>query len=326
MRNVQGFVVALVTMIVSSCGPKEICFDHVHIYDAIMAFDWSIAPEAHPTAMQSWFFPIGDEELESTLFMFPGRDGGKVRLPYGMYCAVGLNGDFTYWARIRGQQNIETIELLTDNATTLPLSGIGVNTIPRLEAIKDQRMVKSPEMVWTDRYDSFLHVKMDVPQKITMCPCPAVVEISVTVTDIEGFENLRSGGLDATLSGLAEGFLLGSREPSSSPVTIPFELGAYKGNSVIEPTLSGKMFSFGVARGSPSPHILTIYMVGENGSLDWQLFDVTDQIRKTSGSGNIKIEVSGLKIPKVTISGDDSNSGFSTSIIDWNEIDQPIKM
>ncbi len=66
--------VAAAIMLAASCRHKDLCYDHTHMVDLRVDFDWSLAPSAQPSTMVLCLFPT---------------DGGQGRAPRGVYGPCG---------------------------------------------------------------------------------------------------------------------------------------------------------------------------------------------------------------------------------------------
>lgn len=296
----------LTVMLFSSCHHKEFCYDHT--YKVRIVFDWRNAPDADPESMNAHHFDARGT-MSSQRFSFPGRDGGYITTRPGMYTGIAFNDDITRWASVRNTKNASTYEILTNSASTLATLGISTAGIPRQRGTEDERMATTPEMLWCNRQDeidiNFLHGE----KVITYYPEEAVCYYTVTVIDIEGFENLRERNVDATLTGMAEGFMPYPHLPSPTKVTHPYILSSTK----VPNALYSEFLTFGVPTNSNHRHYVTLYTVYSNGEGEYHTYDVTDQVRGAPDPRHVDIVIRGLKIPKPIGGGGD----IDVSVNDW---------
>ena len=74
-----------------SCNHKELCLHHPHESNVYLEFDWTGAPEADPSGMCVFFYPI--EEGEPRRYDFKGKTGGKINIDVGRYMVLCYNND-----------------------------------------------------------------------------------------------------------------------------------------------------------------------------------------------------------------------------------------
>ena len=309
-----GLVASAASILLVGCNHKDLCFDHTHTLDIEVVYDWQNAPDAQPSSMELFLYDISTNA--SVRFNFQGRDGGPIRVEAGSYDAIGFNSDLTDWARFRNTSDASTFEIYTDDANTLNAYRLDPLSVPRAEAAGEERIAKTPEMLWNDFVEN-ISIKSGVDRQIvTLYPEEAVCHYTVTVRDIENAEYLNGTELDGTLSGISESYLHGQKSPSDSHVTMPFVLNTSDGHS-----LNASFLTFGESPSTHYPHILTIYMILNDGSKWYSTFDVSDQIYNAPDPKHVDIVVSGLKLPKPLSSG-----GFVPDVNDWQDIQVDIKM
>ena len=80
-----------VAALMQGCEHKDLCYDHSHMTDLRVDFDWSAAPDAEPGTMVVHFFrPDGSlyKRVE-----FTSATGGIARLEAGKYMMLFHNGE-----------------------------------------------------------------------------------------------------------------------------------------------------------------------------------------------------------------------------------------
>ncbi len=317
-RISQLILIPAMATLFTACDHKELCLDHSHTVNARITFDWRNAPDADPSSMAAYLFDIDNSGAEPLRYIFSGRDGGNVHMPAGQYSALGMNSDNNDWAFLRNINDIETFEIYTGDATLLSSFGLSTLNVPRARDTENERIAETPGTVYSDRRDNEIFHVNDTVRNITLYPEEITCHYTVTVLDVENIDYLNGGSLDATLSGLAEGFLHGKNAATSTPVTMPFNMSADKDAA----TLKGRFLTFGEPSNLSVKHILTIYIVFSDESRRYYTFDVTDQVHDAPDPHNVDIVVTGLSIPKPIA----DSGGFRPDVADWEPVDVFLNM
>ncbi|WP_025830571.1 DUF5119 domain-containing protein [Bacteroides stercorirosoris] len=87
-------VVFLLVWLLPACDHKELCFDHAHMVDLDIRFDWSEAPDADPRTMVVHFFRMDGSYYTSR--ELPRAAGGKVRMEADEYMLLFHNGEMEF--------------------------------------------------------------------------------------------------------------------------------------------------------------------------------------------------------------------------------------
>ncbi len=309
-------VAATAMILASSCDHKELCFDHTHMTPVQVVFDWCDAPDADPASMAVYFYnSAGDKER----IIFSGKDGGLISLPVGDYDAIATNSDDTDWAGIRYDSDIETIESFTAEVSVLSGGGYDTRSIPRARATESERIVATPGMLWSARTDGFHLTPSDSLRHIIFTPSEAICHYEVIITDVENLRFLRGATIDATLTGMSEGYSHGRREPADTRVTLPLTLAPLNNDMT---TLRGTFLTFGESPRHSYPHLLTIYLTLDDGTRWYQTFDVTDQVSDAPDPRHVTIRIDGLPLPRPII----HDEGFHPDVNDWQSIEVDLNM
>lgn len=308
---------AAMSMSFTSCLHKDLCFDHTHRADVYVDFDWQKAPDAAPTSMLTYFYPADGSVLEYT---FAGRDGGVVGLPIGnTYTAICINGDNTYWAGMRNTEDPDNFELYTKDAEQLESYGLRTRGLPRATGAEGERIAMTPGMIWSHRLDNVeLPGDMEGEKHITFTPEETVCHYTVDVYGIKNMQYIHGASIDATISGMAEGYLHGQRTTTDVPVTMPFTL---KPDDATQ-SLHGEFLTFGECNTNKVDHHVTLYMYMSDGSKWYHTFDVTSQVTDAPDPTHVHIIISGLDLPKPISEG----GGFVPEVNEWNDINISLKM
>lgn len=304
----QSLLLSTVALTVASCNHKDLCFDHTHNIETDVVFDWRYAPDAQPSSMALVMF---DRNLikDPIRYIFSGRDGGRIELPFGQYNSIALNADLNDWANFRNQPDIETVEIYTSDAEQLEAYQLLSISVPRVRGTESERMAATPGMAWSTRSDNITLDVNDTHKVITLYPEEIVCHYTVEILDVENLENTQGEAIDGTLSGMAEGYLYGKKHPTDNPVTMPFTLSVDTRNN----GLKGEFLTFGECSDTQRQHILTIYLFLTDGSKWYYPFDVTDQVTEAPDPHHVNIVVRGLKLPRPI----QSDGGFHPDVNDW---------
>ena len=73
------------------CEHRELCYDHSHMTDLEVVFDWSKIPDADPRTMVVHFFRPDGSYFRRMDFV--SREGGKMRIEAGEYMVLFHNGE-----------------------------------------------------------------------------------------------------------------------------------------------------------------------------------------------------------------------------------------
>lgn len=307
------FIVVATALSLGSCRHKDISFENNDRVKVYVEFDWRNAPDANPTSMLTYFYPtVGSEE--KLIYTFADRDGGEISLPYGNYSALAINGDNNYWASFRNTDGIDNFEVYTKDAEQLEGYGLATHNLPRAKGTESERLAKTPGMIWSDRSDGVeLPEDFEGEKTITFYPDEKVCHYTVDVVDVKNLSNLHGAAIDATLSGMAEGYLHGKQTTTDVAVTMPFTLSPQSDSN----SLHSEFLTFGECATIRVRHLLTLYMYLTDGSKWYQTFDVTDQVTQAPDPRHVHIIITGLNLPQ-PITG--SGEGFKPDVNDWNDI------
>lgn len=297
---------AAIMLATASCHHKDLIFEHAGSADVEVVFDWRNAPDANPESMALYMFDNSDGS--SLRYIFPGRDGGIIRIPSGNYDGLGLNSDDNDWAVMRSSSDIETFETSTPDATSLSAYGLASRALPRAEGTDDERMASTPGMLWSNRQDN-IDLPVSTSRKIiTLYPEEAVCHYTVDIEDVQNIEYIHGGEIDGTLSGMSESFMHGRNEASDTHVTMPFTLTVDEATK----SLHSEFLTFGESPDTRYPHKLTAYLFLSDGSKWYYIFDAGDQIYNAPDPHHVHIVLRGLTIPKPLTGG-----GFNPDVGDW---------
>ncbi len=314
--HVSVLLSASVLPFLGSCDHKDLGLEEATKGRLKVVFDWREAPEADPSSMAVYFYdPSGGNPLR---YIFQNKTGGYIRIPTGIYNGVSMNADLTDWAVISGTDRIGEIEISTPDAHALSVTGFTTGNIPRHEVAQSERYAVTPGMLWAHRLDG-IETPADYKDKtVTFYPEEKVCHYTIDVYDSGDMSLIPEGGIDATLSGMAEGYLTGADTPHEAKVTHPVVLKPdLKTNS-----LHSEFLTFGDPPSKPN-HFVSIYVVRNDGK-KWNCnVDVTKQVREATDPHHVHIVLRGLDIPEPLTGG---GMSVDPDVEDWETVNITLHM
>ncbi len=301
----------------TSCRHKDLYMEEDMTSELQVVFDWRNAPDANPESMALYLYE--EDGHKPMRFIFSDKNGGLIKSSFGTKHAICLNADITDWARMRNHENIETLEIYTQDAESIGSRADNSTTVPRPEGTENERIASTPGMLWGSRSNNIAIIPHSGMQTITMYPQEAVCHYIVDVYDVKNLNNVESSAVDATLSGMAEGYNHGQQAATDNTVSFKFDL---KGNAA-EENLHGEFLTFGECPTTIAKHYLTLYMVLTDGSKWYHSFDVTDQVTKAPDPTHVHIIVRGLDLPEPPKEGD---TELTTDVNEWQDVNIGLKM
>ena len=316
MQIIDFLSVLMLTIVFASCEHKELCYDHSHMVELDVRFDWSSAPDANPITMSLYLIPKGGGE--TTRYEFTKRSGGKIIVPAGSFHAVCVNGGIRNM-ECRNTGDINTFEITTTDSEmlqTLSALGLSHKITSRDEDVGDSRVVVAPEVMWSTCVVD-LEFSKDSLHNISMQPKQIIEEVTLNISDIENLESVQY--MSALLHGVSGGYYPGRDKISEERVILPFEFDINKDEGSIE----GTFRTFGHCEDSDGAHILSIYALLKDGS-EWNYtMDITEDIHKSDDSTMAwDVKMSGLPIPEVITGG----GGLQPTVSQWETYEIPVQM
>lgn len=302
---IAGLLAAIICVI-QSCSHKDLCYDHDHIVDFEIKFDWSKAPDASPNTMVVRVFRMDGSFYRR--YEFITREGGKIRLEAGQYKMLYHNGEMESVREVDG--NFDDYALTTIEQELLAPIGRVDNETPRPDDSKTQPVHYAPETVWGG-CEEYVEVGPGAASgQVTLMPEEVT---SVYNIEIRNVVNMSEDiGVSAALTGMAERWQLAAGSASAGPVTIPIALERRD-----EHTFTARVVSFGHCPVEKLSHWLSVYTTNQY----YYHFDVSSQFHEVEDDGNILIIIEGLKLP------DPDATGMSPSVSGWSdEINNDINM
>ncbi len=292
VKTIALALAALTAASLTSCRHKYLYMEEPMSSALEVVFDWREAPEADPASMAMYLY---DNDGTSPIrYIFDNRKGGEIKAPFGTRHAICINADNTSWARLRKSENISSLEISTPDADDFSARSASTSSLPRAEGTENERLATTPYMLWGSRMNNIAIVPHTGTDTITLYPHEAVCHYMVDIYDVDNLDGVQSGSVDATLSGMAEGYCFGNDKGTDTPVTMVTSLKA----NASEDNLHGEFLTFGECATTTAQHYLTVYMILKDGSKWWHSFDVTDQVTDAPDPHHVHIIVRGLPLPE----------------------------
>lgn len=318
MRQIELLLISVLSVFLfSSCEHKELCYQHPHVKNVRVTFDWRDAPDAAPKGMCVFFYPI--EGSGSERFDFKGTTGGEVELRVGSYRVICYNND------TESVLFYDTDEFSGHGATTRegnvlePIYGNSANYAPRATGTESERVVITPDMMWGC---SVMDVEItDTDHDITLYPHELTCTYTYEVRNVKNLKHVSQ--MCGSLSGMSPTIQFGDETIGKECVTIPFE-AVSDGAS----TITGKFFTFGHNEDNTEPHRMTFYVIMDDGKKYAygteanERFDVTGQVHAARDKKHVHIVIDGLNLPQPIENG----NGFNMSVDDWENVEEDIIM
>lgn len=297
-------LISMLAFLLCSCHHKELCFDHLHMTDFEVKFDWTETPEANPRTMVLQIFR--NDGSHYTTIEFVSREGGKFRIEAGEYKFLFHNG--TISSLIEKGNNYYEYELTTKSQSLLAPMGRGESMAPpRPGDAKDEPIIDILEDIWGGRLEYVQVLKGVENQSVTLKPTLATSEYTV---EVRGVKNLRDGiDISAALTGMAQSWRIYDNSLSEMTATVPFPMSRKD-----ETTLEAHFITFGDAPDHTGKHTLSIYTSDK----EYAHFDITDQVHNAPDSKHLYITVEGLEL--------NEGGGMSPGISGWEDVEIDLPM
>ncbi len=305
-------IMASALLFLCGCTHKTLCYDHSHVNEVDVYFDWSNAPDAEPESMGLFLYPQETKKL--LRFSFGNHRGGKVRLKNDIYHAICINDNTRNIATLN-INDFNSFEINTkDQDVITGMVSLSTKSIPRAKGAEEERIATSPEIVWSNTStDNVVNMSNTT---IRLHPECNVIKSSVTINNAENLRWVKS--VSATISSMAGGYLPQHKKLTEEEVTLVFECSTNPDKKQI----TGKLTTFGCCPSIKKQHILTIYTILADDTKWYYQIDVTDQVHDRKDPYNIIININKLPIPEPDL----GNGGFSAGVDEWNEVIYDIKM
>lgn len=316
MKTLNTLLVVLLAAASVSCRHKGLDDVAPAAENIKVVFDWRKSPDANPASMALYLFDTSTGD--PLRYIFDNRDGGTIRAPYSTYVALCMNSDNTSWARQRHTDNADLFETATTDVGELPAQSIATRSIPRAEGTESERIAATPGMLWGSRSDDIMLDGAAAHSTITMYPDEAVCHYIVDVVNVRNMGTATGAAVDGTLSGMAEAYAHGKSEPTDVSATMAFTMQ-------VNDTADGfhaEFLTFGECPHNTQRHMLTMYLILEDGTKWSYNYDVTSQVTDAPDPRHVHIIVNGPELPAPLATG----SGIVPHVNDWQSVDVDLDM
>ena len=327
----------LLSLAISSCDYKDLCYEHPHWVNVEVKFDWRNDTAANPAGMDVVFYDMDNISAEPVSYHLQGRDGGTVQLLPGRYRAMAYNND-TEGILYRNTNLISTVEAYTRLSSIEEGTHLAYGDLPRGEGKEDEYVILEPDMLWCATHPVFEIEQQDPvtydyvaegesaitrrTYNITMVPEKRVGNVTVILRNLKQTDLDNTSNFAGALSTLCPSVMMESGNNSDGKVTEAFTFG-YRNDS----TLEARFHYFGhcpyLSSGTSNTHNLSIYAFLSDDTKWHYNIDVTDQMHDTKQNPdryNIIIYVDSLPIPHAITNG----SGFHPTVDDWDNVVIPL--
>lgn len=301
-------LVGLFMLLFASCEHKELCYDHSHTVDVQVIFDWEKVPDADPTSVRLYLFPLNGGSVLS--YEFTDSHRGEIAVPSGCYRALCVNSD-THSILYRNISRFIDFEAYTVG----DILKVRSSSAPCAEGTEEQRIARSPERFWCARTDEVCIEKSG--KHLTFYMEEATVRYRVRINHVNNLKYIESDGISGALSGMSGSLFIGQGIPSSEVVNVPFGIA-----SEDSAALTAEFFGFGCPPLSDKPHKLVVYVLLADGSKCYYTYEVTSQIHEAENPRDVLITVDSLRLPKPITNG----GGFHPDVDEWRNEEIEISM
>ncbi len=291
------YAIMIAAVFMPGCENNELCYDHTHVTELNVEFDWSQAPDADPSTMVVHFFrPDGSlyRRVE-----FTQRTGGKVRLEAGEYSILFHNG------------NMETVYELGNSHSDYALSGVSRSILepmgregdaPRPPESADQLIFSAPDQVWAGSHSAIEILPGVAGQTVKLTPVEATMEYTVEIT---GVENLRDDiDVSAAITGMSPLYRLAEGCHGGEAATLPISVERVGDN-----TLVAHFRTFGHCPQTELAHTFSVYTSNKF----FVNYDITEKMHNAPDPRHVVIEIHGLRLP---------DAGMGTEISGWENVEE----
>lgn len=335
MKLLYKFLGMLLGVLLVACEHKDFCYHHPHDARVRIEVDWSRFKVEQPTGMTVMVYDQEDGGERLATQLTNTITHAEFLLPEGLYRSIVFNQSLSEFGSLsfRGLDNYHTAEVYAIPAT---------NTRWYVNRGEDTRVVTEPEWLGTSCNEDMLVTEAMVNQTteerhnassraLTRNSFPIgshVVQNVIYIVDvtvhIKGIYNLRAAR--ASLSGLAEGYLMGQARPNGNTVVQLLEEWSIKQDTQ-DPTqgsISSRIACFGLPHGHegmPEENLfeLEVLLVDNKTRMKFPFY-VGDRFERNIEEDvylSLSLELT-LDDPLPDVKPEnDSGSGFSAEVDDW---------
>ena len=301
MKKTMLPVTACAILMLMSCKHRELCYDHTHMLDVEMRYDWTLAPDAAPASMVTMLFPVNGDDPNPRRHEIVDRNGAVLRIMAGQYMAVGFNG--TTETLVESGNTYDSFLITTPDDELLSPMSKAPTSAPRPGEAEDEPVRKAPDVLWSGFNESVSLVPLKANQHIDIAMHESTITCTIELRNVDNTDAPIE--ISGALSGVSGAFSPSAAKPTAECVTVPVPL------KVTDPhTITGTITLFGHCPGEKNRHIFTIY----TSNRCYYHFDVTDRMHSTDHPDDIRIVIDeALRLP------DPEGTGMSPTINGWSD-------
>lgn len=289
-------------LLLQGCEHKDLCYDHSHMTEIEIRFEWPRSSKAESATMVVHFFTPDGRHFRR--YEFPSLDGGRVKVEAGSYKLLFHNGEMENVNE--AGNNYDEYGLITSSVSLLAPMG-RTSEAPRPDHAASEPVRSVPQSVWAGRMENFEVKKGVGGQVVTLKPRMATALYTIEIRNVENMTN--DVDISGAITGMAEGYNVSSEAPAGVDVTFPLVLERPDGH-----TLLARFASFGHCANEAKRHTFSVYTSNKV----YHHFDITQQLHGAEDPCNVSIVIEGLKLPA---------DGITPSVNDWgNVVDKEIDM
>lgn len=329
-----NYISSLIVLVLAAvaCEHKERCYNHPHQPNVNIDVDWATFDKETPSGMTMMIY---DEEGESEAHIRT-NDIAKVQtyLREGVYNSVVFNQSETEFANVsfHGLSNISTAQV---RAVRYVCDWYDTKSDTKA---KVDSVAMEPEWIGSDKVSNYIVTKEMATTRGILYDVADHYPENITKTifvriAVEGIQNFY--GARASLSGLAEGYMLGHQRPSEKEATylLDFWITHPDPEDPDKGYIIAQVNNFGLPhghKGRPQDNILEInILLKDNKTQLNYTFEVGHQIEVADGWADPDVSLD-LKIDKPfpdVEQSDQLDGGFDATVDGWgDEEDHDIKM
>jgi hypothetical protein len=298
-------VILLCLMMFTACEQKMLCFDHSKGSVIFVSFDWSQSGNEMDHSLMTVYFYADDQKNPYKFFI--SGNGGKVRLPAGVYNVLCYNDDVEEFF-VNEEDGFYGVlgftKVLEDIKQTMG-GDTGESGSIEETPIEIGPTIASPGKLVTGQNYSFVVNEEDDEQTLVLVPKVASCYYSCTFLRVENKKYLSS--IRCSLSGLVKGIRLYDGTPTDETADMLFPMEYQKD------VLYGETVTFGSL---PGKHGLFVTLTLNDGSQRQLYYDVTEQVNNAPDPHRVAVVIDELIVPKTDI---ESGGGFSADVGGWND-------
>lgn len=284
------FILPLACLL-ASCRQKNLM--HPEDSKGVLAihFMWDFQPDANPSGMTLYFYPLQDEGM-IWRFDIAGKEGGTVEIPYGRYELIAFNNDLPGIRLGKSESPMGiTASLISSEGIARPGNPLFRGTLfidftPRTVIFADGNT--------HDTDTGSLPTAVCRPVRLS-------TNYNVTVTDIKGAERIRSANF--ILNSVHPELNLYDGTSSGEGVAVKGQFGIFPANAAMTALFN----SFACLENDPASTLEILITTVDERKFK-KTFNVSDQLSNISDPLNVDIIIKGLVIP------DDGNQSDGVEI------------